>query len=79
LFQGSSFSSDQSIEEYGAASSSGWGAIAPRPGLILLIPIVDRAWGSPDRRRSSAWTSSPDNVPVNAVIYFRVLDANKAF
>jgi regulator of protease activity HflC (stomatin/prohibitin superfamily) len=57
---------------------------AKGPGLILLIPIVDRMVKIDLRTVSMAVTPQEvitrDNVPVrvDAVIYFRVLDPNKS-
>jgi regulator of protease activity HflC (stomatin/prohibitin superfamily) len=57
---------------------------AKGPGLILLIPIVDKMVKVPlrtvamDVPPQDVITRDNVSVKVNAVIYFRVLDANKA-
>ena len=67
-------------------SSSAWGGSSPRkgPGLIILIPVVDKMVRidmrtiTMDVPPQDVITRDNVSIKVNAVVYFRVIDANAA-
>ena len=72
-----------STSGWSCSASAGWSASAG-PGLVLLIPIIDRAVKvglrtvTMDVPPQDIITKDNVSVKVNAVIYFRVIDAQQA-